>query len=300
MVSKFRTLFSILWLGLSISLGGWWFYHGLDQANRGLELARQSEVDSKKAEEVWTKETNMIRSEGIFFLFILSFGGITLIYLNFQDEYRKRILEKFFSTVSHEMKTPLTRLQIQIESLIEDSQDSKVQKVLQKLIKEKTNIQSQMEKAFYVAALMRGENLFFEKTPIANIFDELRKDFPGLEIHTDPSLLTQSLNVDKKALDSILRNLLENSIKHGDAEEIMIKIKPLGNMVQIDLIDDGKGFNGDPKDLGKPYIRLSQNSGTGLGIYIVSKLTKKMNGKFQIIPAENGFHAQIQFPLDKQ
>jgi signal transduction histidine kinase len=298
MVSKFRTLFSILWLALSISLGGWWFYHGLDQANKGLELARQSDRDPKIAEEIWTKETKMIRSEGIFFLFILSFGGVTLIYLNFQDEYRKRILEKFFSTVSHEMKTPLTRLQIQIESLMEDSEDKKVHKVLQKLIKEKSNIQSQMEKAFYVAALMRGEKLFFEKIPINIIFNDIRKDYPNLVLQIDKNAEQKVIFADKKALDSIIRNLLENSIKHGEAEEILVNIHIDNSQARIVIHDNGKGFLGNHSDLGKPYLRFSNHSGTGLGIYIVQKLSKKMGGTFQILPSKEGFHTVLNFPWE--
>ncbi|MCB1178270.1 MAG: sensor histidine kinase, partial [Leptospiraceae bacterium] len=101
-----RTLSAIAWLFLSLSLGGWWTVMGIRTAG---DIARlKSELGLEKFENVkedLERKQRMIKLEGISFLFLISIGGLTIIFMSIRDERKNKILKEFFATVTHEMKT---------------------------------------------------------------------------------------------------------------------------------------------------------------------------------------------------
>ncbi|MCB1159690.1 MAG: sensor histidine kinase, partial [Leptospiraceae bacterium] len=121
----FRLIAASAWLLLTLSLGFWWMIIGLRQAK--LVFALQEALGgniAKESQQRLKRYSLMITTEGGFFLLLLGTGGITLIYLSYRDMQNTRVLKEFFSTVSHEMKTPLASIRLQVESLQEDLFDS--------------------------------------------------------------------------------------------------------------------------------------------------------------------------------
>jgi len=286
--AKFRMIFAISWLTLTISLGVWWWILGLRQAKTIAEIS-----SSKEKSEELRRVNRMLKLEGSFFLFMLGVGGVTLASFSYRDYKRSLLIADFFSTVTHEMKTPIASLQLQIEGLLEDNPDSPIKEKFKKLLVENKRIESRMDKAFYLASLMQGEKLFIETFPLLNLFQNAQDDFPLLKL-TIQIVESEKLIADKKALESIFNNIFENSMRHGKATEVLITTSKLSDdKICIVISDNGIGFSGNWSQITTPFMRHTSTSGTGIGLYIAKKLLEKMGGKLTLPPTTKGFTAMI-------
>ncbi|MDF3821080.1 HAMP domain-containing sensor histidine kinase [Leptospira sp. 96542] len=280
------------WLALALSLGVWWWILGFRQAKTISEISVSAESQTELH-----RVNRMLQLEGSFFLIILTLGGITLTILSYRDEKRSKLISDFFSTVTHEMRTPIASLQLQIEVMMESTKDPDLTKKLNKLWKENQRIESQMGNAFYLASLMQGESLYLETTSIL----ELKENFFHSESQVEWEVLLDpnfTFKIDRKALESIFKNLVDNARRHGKAKSIKIKVQKDESLIQFFVEDNGSGFQGDHKYLTKPFVRLTATSGSGIGLYIVKKLAKKMNGKLKFPKPNEGFVVQLEFKLE--
>jgi signal transduction histidine kinase len=106
------------------------------------------------------------------------------------------------------------------------------------------------------------------------------------------------VNGDTSALQLILRNLVENSLRHGDRSlvHIAVRARRSGNVVELQYRDDGRGFAGDPDSLGRLFLRGGESRGTGVGLYLVRVLMERMGGSVRFAHADGGgFAATLYF-----
>ncbi|EMG22267.1 GHKL domain protein [Leptospira interrogans serovar Icterohaemorrhagiae str. Verdun HP] len=194
------------------------------------------------------------------------------------------------------MKTPLASLRLQAESLQEELPNHHENKLIHRLLKDSVRIESQMNRAMYLASLTRSEILYIEKTNVRSVFLSVGEDFPELKIDLS-HLEDVFVPADRKALESIFKNLAENSLKHGKANVLkVISKKQISNQILITITDNGTGFDGKYKNLGIPFQKHGSTSGTGIGLYIIKKLMSKMNGSMQIVPQNSGFRVDLILP----
>jgi signal transduction histidine kinase len=102
---------------------------------------------------------------------------------------------------------------------------------------------------------------------------------------------------DARALESVLTNLVQNSVIHGHATEVDVAVRHAGGRVGVVLTDNGCGFQGDQAQLGKLFVRHARSSGSGVGLYIVRQLAKAMKGGINFRNGEaGGFVAEVDLP----
>ncbi|MCE9501159.1 MAG: HAMP domain-containing histidine kinase [Leptospira sp.] len=293
-----RVIFSLLWLLLTVSIGFWWLNLGLRQAELVAEL--KNAIGGKLAEssmEVLNRQNRMLKTEGVFFLAMLFTGGVFIIWFSYKDYERSRMIKEFFATVTHEMKTPLASLRLQVESLEEDLKDKTHKKILKRLINDSVRIESQMDKALYLASINRSETLYLNHYELKEILDNLKADWEIVNADIPEDLV---IVADKRALESIFRNLFENSVAHGKATKVHVSAEALGDVAKIEISDNGTGFGGKISDLTIPFLRHSASSGSGIGLYLVRKLISKMNGKIEFVNPDSGFKVTLNLPLWRQ
>ncbi|EQA64067.1 sensor histidine kinase [Leptospira alexanderi] len=290
-----RILFAIVWLLVTVSLGVWWLLLGLKLTNTVAGLSAKLNSSSESL-SILERQSRMIKMEGTFFLLMLFLGGATLIWFSYRETRRNKLIHDFFSTVTHEMKTPLASLRLQAESLQEEMPSLNENKLIHRLLMDSVRIESQMNRAMYLASLTRSEILYIEKANVREIFLSIGEDFPELKIDLS-RLENVSVSADRKALESIFKNLAENSLKHGKAQVLeVISEKQKSDRILITVSDNGSGFDGKYKVLGIPFYRHGSTSGTGIGLYIIKKLMKKMKGDMRIVPQKTGFRVDLNFP----
>jgi signal transduction histidine kinase len=290
-----RVIMGILWLALSVSLGTWWAIIGMRQTENIAQLMKTTGINSdSEALAYIEKQHRMIRSEGIFFLLLITGGGLSLIFMSVRDVRRNRLIKDFFATVTHEMKTPLASLRLQAESLEELLSSNRHRTLVKRLINDSGRLELQMDKALYLASISRSEKLYAENIQISEIYSQLEAYFENLEFIGETNY---SVSGDKRALESIFRNLIENAFNHGEALKVEINSILKDDFVLIKLQDNGNGFRGDVNKIGKLFFRHNSRSGSGVGLFLVKTLVSKMKGKVSFSNTSTGFKVEIILPL---
>src|SRR5690606_24868153 len=153
-VSKTRRWFyglTLLWVFMLLGLGSWWLFlvfklHATLTALDLPELGSQSSF------------LNMMRWEGSFFFIFLVLLGSSLFTMYFRDMRKSRSLQAFFSSLSHELKTPLASMRLQaevIKDLIEDESHSHEQlsNLTGRLIEDTHKLEGELEKSLQLSRI---------------------------------------------------------------------------------------------------------------------------------------------------
>jgi signal transduction histidine kinase len=103
---------------------------------------------------------------------------------------------------------------------------------------------------------------------------------------------------DAAALQMILRNLVENSVRHARVERLQLQLSAQrrGSQVLLEYQDNGEGTAVPGRELGRVFGRGDNSKGTGIGLYLVRALMQRMGGEAQFHSAPGaGFRAELLF-----
>jgi signal transduction histidine kinase len=284
--SRLAIFLVVLWVVFTVTLTAWWLIFGLRQ----LDLINQSNLENAAQ---LNRHYQMLLWEGGILISSLIGGGLALFYFARREQKRHAQVEEFFAAFTHDAKTALASLRLQAESLQEDFADTP-NPLLERLLRDTLRLQLQLENSLFLVNLTRGK-FFLEPISLRSCIDNLSRHWPDLTIHQSGE---GSVMADARALESVLTNLIQNAVTHGNATEIDIDVDPgLNARVSVRVADNGGGFSGDFNQLGKLFVRHGRGSGSGVGLYIARQLMKRMNGgiKFER-RAGSGFVAQFDLP----
>jgi signal transduction histidine kinase len=268
---KLKILFtlSLIWSLLILAIGTWWSYLLLN-SEEGTKLAR------------------MIKWEGATFilLLILVSGSVLILFLKNLKETKS--LQAFFSSMTHELKTPLASIRLQADALDSKLHTPDLKPLTGRIIEDTQNLEVKMDKILALSRVERDGILSPEPIDLVSFLKSTANEYaPNLEL----SLNTKErifINADGFALKLIFKNLLENTKKHTKSKIINLSISQKENMVNLNY-NDGGTFQGDRKKLGTLFYKHSSAKGTGIGLYLCKKLMKKMGGNisFSFFPGLN-------------
>jgi signal transduction histidine kinase len=276
-----------LWVVFTVTLAGWWLVFGLRQLDLLNSLKLEGAAD-------FHRHYQMLLWEGGILIITLIGGGLALFYYARREQKRHAQVEEFFAAFTHDAKTALASLRLQAESLREDFANEEHSPLLDRLLGDTLRLQLQLENSLFLVNLTRGA-FFLEPISLGERVDTMRHHWPDL-------LITQTgdgtIMADSRALESVLTNLMQNSVTHGQATEIDVLVKRSGDdRLVVRVSDNGQGFHGDPRELGKLFVRHTRGSGSGVGLYIVRQLVKRMNGMITFNDGgTSGFMAEMNFP----
>src|SRR5258707_1366340 len=233
-----------LWVVFTVTLAGWWMVFGLRQ----LDLLNRLKIEGAAD---FHRHYRMLLWEGGILIVSLIGGGLALLYYARREQKRHAQVEEFFAAFTHDAKTALASLRLQAESLREDFAEAHPNPLLDRLLSDTLRLQLQLENSLFLVNLTRGA-FFLEPITLSDRVDALRHHWPDL-------LITQTgdgvIMADARALESVLTNLVQNSVTHGQATEVEVRIKRSddGRLV-VRVSDNGHGFHGDPNALGKLFV----------------------------------------------
>jgi signal transduction histidine kinase len=276
-----------LWVVFTVTLAGWWLVFGLRQLDLLNRLNLEGAAD-------FHRHYQMLLWEGGILIISLIGGGLALFYYARREQKRHAQVEEFFAAFTHDAKTALASLRLQAESLREDFANAEPSPLLDRLLSDTLRLQLQLENSLFLVNLTRGE-FFLEPISLSDRVDRLRHHWPDLAINQSGDGVVMA---DTRALESVLTNLVQNSVTHGRATEVDVNVKRSNNgRLIVRVTDNGDGFEGDLKQLGKLFVRHARGSGSGVGLYIVRQLVKRMNGSIRFTRESSvGFLAEMDFP----
>lgn len=299
--SRRTGLFAILagiWMLLLLALGGWWATVVLRQARRIAELeAGGGNVSDALAR--WSRTRTMLMGESAVFFVLLVTLTVALGWLYWREARRARGMQAFFASVTHELRTPLTSIRLQAEAIAEGEQR---ETLVRRLLEDSHHLEAQIDKTLELARIEGGGPLAEQAVPLKSWLPHtlglVSRPFGARLISgctVDDGL--PAVLVDAAALQMILRNLIENSVRHSGAEPVHVKVRAtaLGQGVLIDYQDDGRGVDAARTPLGRLFGRGTQSGGSGVGLYLVRRLMQRMGGhaQFNTTPGD-GFGVRLR------
>jgi signal transduction histidine kinase len=282
----------VAWLGFSVALAIWWMIFGLQQIDRIAEIG--GSAPPAIATEI-ARQHRMLMSEGATLILLLLIGGAALLYYINTEIRRSRKLREFFAAFTHDLKTSLASLRLQAESLEEDMKDSGHSKIMKRLVKDTVRLELQLENALLLASPDDSSRFLFESVAVGELFKSMSHQWPDLEIEIGGDAVVLG---DQRALESIFKNVLQNAVIHGRASRVVVAIRSDGDKVLVMVTDNGRGFAGNPEDLGRMFARHSTSSGSGLGLYLASRLANTMKGELHFRQVNEGFCVEVTLAAD--
>ena len=220
---------------------------------------------------------------------------------------------RFSADASHELKSPLARLQAELEQALESASDgSPEQAVYGSLLEEISRLKAIVQKLLLLSLADAGRlRLHLEPIDLGamveNVVEDCRAQAPELTIRVDcqPGLTVQA---DPELLEQALQNLASNAIKysgeggtiefqsHGDATEAEIRVTNTGPGIpeahQPRLFE--RFYRGDP-------ARSTRIEGVGLGLSLSREILRAHGGELLLessAPGRTVFVARLRLPAE--
>ena len=214
------------------------------------------------------------------------------------DKMRKRIQRhlnqrtEMLSGISHDLRTPLTRMKLQI-AFIKDED----------LAKKLTEDINQMEKMLN-EYLQFTSSSYIEKDEMFNLSElisEIIKKYDNENISQDlrPRIY---INGRKNLIYRCLNNLIDNSLKY--ANKVVISLNKKNTNLFLTIDDDGPGISKDEyENVFKPFYKIDKGradskSSVGLGLSIASDIVRSHGGNIKLEKSKmNGLRVKIFLPI---
>jgi len=227
---------------------------------------------------------------------------------------RHEAWESLARKLAHEIKNPLTPIQLTIDRLkskysekIEDHEKddfSKSLKIIGKQIKQIENLVNEFSDfARMPKPILKDNNLLPIIKDNINLISELDGNIK-IDLKTNKSEII--LNSDSEQLSRVFFNLIKNSIESIQDKRIVnvnldgkidIILDDSEDHITLTIIDNGLGFEmflDNIKDILNPYF-TTKKKGTGLGLAIVNKTINEHNGKIDFTSIEDGAKIKVIF-----
>ncbi len=199
----------------------------------------------------------------------------------------------FFSTVSHDIRTPLNSIIGFSEMLqlgIDDPEEK--EKALDAIITSGQTLLELINDVLDLSKLESGKmELHPVPTDVATLIGKVATSFEAALGNSSVRLCTEVgempfLKLDPQRIRQILFNLIGNAVKFTDKGSITVRASYDGGTFSLSVADTGCGIS--PENIGKlmsPYVQLQEHDstkGTGLGLAICKQLSQQMKGTLEI------------------
>ena len=233
-----------------------------------------------------------------------------LLYRQAREEVEAR--DEFLSIASHELRTPVTALHVQVQMLqrvVERSGTSVPEPVrgrVNALDRQVRRLSGLVEALLDLSRVRLGRlELAREPLDVAALACDV-----ALPFQADPQLANGSPvrviasgpvvgSLDRVRIEQVLGNLLANAVKFGEGKPVEIRVERDGERIRVTVIDHGVGIASD--QLGRIFGRFERAApaqhypGLGLGLYVAREIVEAHGGH---IRAEGAPGAGATFTLE--
>lgn len=202
-----------------------------------------------------------------------------------------RVRDEFLIVASHELRTPVTALQLQLQSLslrlgsMEPVTAQKVVRVARSVERLNDLVESLLDASQLTSGHVALQHEVFDAdVALGEFIDELReaatKAGCSLELLCEPRI---SVRWDRIRIGQVITNLVANALKYGSAKPIVVRLSRDGDtLVRIEVEDRGPGV--PQSDLSRIFERferassLRHHGGLGLGLYVAREIVEAHGG----------------------
>ncbi len=292
---------SLVWLSLLGLWIYWYVSNYLIFEKVGDQLSPQIVLDGQN---VAVFVGGLILLVGIFVLM-----GMILRHLNVQLKMNS-MYDNFIANVTHELKSPLSSIQLYLETM--SSRDvplSKQKEFIELMNKDTTRLKNLIDSILEISALEQKKIAHdFHVETIGPIVKAILKESVDISRLPEDSVIINGVGnckcvVDRNAMKIVFDNLIDNAKKYSlEKTKIKVEMDCGEKYFSISITDNGIGIApGDQKKIFNKFQRLTNANvpnvkGTGLGLYWVKQIVKYHGGSISIF--SEGEYKGTTFKID--
>ncbi len=238
-------------------------------------------------------------------------------YENAQKEIKSR--DQFLAIASHELKTPVTSMLLQVQSAIHNIRNvslanfsvANLLKMLEGTEQQSTRLSKMVNDLLNLSLITTGRlELELEEIDVSqtvrdvtdNFTEKLQKENMTITIDAQKPVIGM---YDKVRIAQAITNLISNAIKYGNGQPISIKVENAHNHARLYFKDGGIGISKDQQkrifERFERAVTSREYQGLGVGLYITNQIVKAHNGKITVDSQTNkGTSFIIELPLKQK
>jgi signal transduction histidine kinase len=282
---------TVLWMTTILALGIWWLFLLVKLSNL-LEINKQLPSGMNFI--------RLVKYEGGTFLMLLILISITLLYFYFQELKQTNMVRAFFASLTHELKTPLASMRLQAEvihDLVENKKFDSLHDYAHRLIDDGKRLELEMDKILQLSRVQKGGRINLVEVDLKRFIKNLiQKNYQDLKFELNTNDTDIFIIADEFALSLIIRNLIDNSLKHCATPSIKFDLVSKHEQVKLIYTDHGN-FSGNLNKLGQLFYKHNSPKGSGIGLYLIKELMLQMHGTFKAIN-NTPLEFQLEFRKD--
>ena len=200
---------------------------------------------------------------------------------------------EMLSGISHDLRTPLTRLKLQLAML-------KQKEISEKMSKDIDEMEKMLNDYLQFAKTQTQEDTVLIN--LNNLLKSIKISFNNSNFFLNDNATTVELKGRPAALKRSFENIIQNGLSYG--KKVYLNIQKGNKRVTIIIEDDGPGIPEDQyKNVFKPFFRLDKSrslnqSGVGLGLAIVEDIINSHGGNIKLGKSKySGLQVKISLPF---
>ncbi len=215
------------------------------------------------------------------------FGALTDAFNTMVGRVKQMIQarDQLLLDVSHELRSPLTRLKVALALLPEDENRAG-------MVGDLNEMEAMITELLELERMREGRGLRRQRQDIVPLLSEFAEAYgntpPGVCLHVPSSALP--LDIDREKIRTVLRNLLENARKFSlpDSAQTEIEVLEDGSTILVHVRDDGPGIpESELASVFEPFYRLDRSrsrktGGFGLGLSICKRIMEAHGGSIAV------------------
>lgn len=277
----------------------WWGYH-LIELNEEIYFLKIAVAHSQElGEDVLQLSKSlesrkaMVLGEGFVFLLLLIIGALITRKAFLKEVDLSKQQKNFLMSVSHELKSPLASIKLNLQTLKKhDLDEAKSTHLLTASVKDTDRLVALVDNIIIATGIESGDfPLNQQRLNVSQIITDTVSSIGSRSKRSvlsdiDPDLY---MTGDEQAVISIVSNLVENALKYSGTEApVSVSLKQEDETICLSVADQGKGIApGDEQKIFEKFYRVGNETtrkakGTGLGLFITHHLTTKQNGTISV------------------
>lgn len=222
----------------------------------------------------------------------------------------EKLKNNFVSLFSHDLKTPIAKIQAICDRLLASQPSSEVQNGLQSLRQESSELHRYIQSILRVSRIESSDfKINKEPSDINDLIQNVSRQLRPLATAKKIKILLKlepmfAIEMDPVLIQEVILNLVENAIKYSpENEKVVISSRELNSQVVVTVTDSGKGI--PPEEQSRIFEKFYRGNlhsmstkGSGLGLYLVKYFVELHGGRaFVRSASEKGTRIGFVLPL---
>lgn len=226
--------------------------------------------------------------------------------INYQDELeeKNKQMEDLLNNVAHDLKTPLSLVKLYSEGIKDGLDDGTF---LDTITNQSSEMASMVERLLFISKI-ENEIIPLNEVNVSRLLSQILRDYKLLSQQDDIEIISAIqdnliIMTNEEWLKSIFQNLISNSVKYSSSSLINVALEKNNSVITFKIANEFNNENLDLHKIWQPYYvgeksRSKELSGTGLGLYIIKKISDKLGYQIDTELVENNICFILKIPIE--